>query len=103
MDRAELSENNPVLFLCRSQLDRQSGVFSFVASVIREIELDDHTVDVKPDPRPHNPAHAQIVMMPTRCVPESTRARVFRALRKTLARLATKIITENDWTLAPQQ
>ena len=101
--RAELSENDPTLYLSQSGLDRQSGVFSFVASVLREIELDDHTVDVKPAPRPHNPAHAQIVMKPTRCVPEGTRARVFRALRKTLARLATKIIAENDWTLAPQQ
>lgn len=103
VDRAELSENDPALFLSRSGLDRKSGVVSFVASSIRGIQLDDHTVDVKPAPCPHNPAHAQIVMEPDRCVSESKRARVFRSLRKALAKLATKIIAENDWTLEPQK
>ena len=103
VDRAELSENNPALFLSRSGLDRKSGVVSFFASSIRGIQLDSHSVDVKPAPCPNNPAHAQIVMMPDRCVSESKRARVFRSLRKALAKLATNIIAENDWTLDPQK
>ena len=101
--RAELSKHDPVLYLYRAPLDLRSGVVSFIASVIRAIELDDHTVCVEPAPCPNNPAHAQIVMKPTRCVSNSRRDRVFGALRRALASRATKIIAENGWRFPPQK
>ena len=101
--RAELSENDPLLYLYCSDLDLKSGVVSFIVSVIRKIELDHHDVDVEPAPYPDNPAHAQVVMKPKRCAPEVTPPRVFRALRKTLANRATKIIAKNGWRFPPQK
>ncbi len=101
--RAELSDNDPTLYLSCSQLDKKNGVVSYIASSICKIKLDDHTVDVEPAPCPDNPAHAQIVMKPTICVSNSKRNRVFGALRGVLASLATKIIADNGWTRPPQK
>ena len=101
--RAELSENDPALYLSCSQLDRKNGVVSYIASSIREIELDNHSVEVKPAPLLCNPAHAQIVMKSKICVSNSKRNRVFGALRSILAKLATNFIAENGWARDPQE
>ena len=93
VDRAELRGCDPSL----SRLDETQGVVSLIASDVRAIKLDVHTVDVIYNPTSENPAHSQITITPECCVTTSKQDRVFRSLRTALADIAT----ENGWTLRP--
>ena len=93
VDRAELRSCDPSL----SRLDETQGIVSLIASDVRAIKLDVHTVDVIYNPTSENPAHSQITITPECCVTTSKQDRVFRSLRTALADIAT----ENGWTLRP--
>ena len=95
VDRAELRGFNPAL----SQIDETDGIVSLIASHVRAIPIEDHTVDVIYAPILDNPAHSHITIIPEGPISNSKQRRAFRTLRKALARLAT----ENGWTLEPQE
>jgi hypothetical protein len=103
VNREELTEYDPALFLCLAHLDKNSGVVSLNAGKIRDIELEHHTVEIIPAPDDDNRGHAKIIMIPQRCVSKSKRKDEFDSLRDTLAEIATDDVSENGWTLDPKE
>ena len=101
--RTELTECDPALFLSRSKLDEQSGVISFNAGVVCEIDLEVHTVKVIPAPEEDNPGHAKIIMIPKLCVSKNKRKTEFDSLREALTDIANENIGKNDWALEPKE
>ena len=102
VNREELTEYDPVLFLCLAHLSKNSGVVSLNAREIRDIELEHHTVDIIPASEDDNRGHAKIIMIPQRCVSKNKRKDEFDSLRDTLAEIATDNVNENGWTLEPK-
>ena len=101
--RAKLVGFDPVLFLSLAELDEKNGVVSLNATVVREIELKFHTVNVIPDPEPNNRAHAKIIICSEREVSTSGRQKELSRLRRALADIATASVAENDWARDPQE
>ena len=102
--RAELTKYDPALYLSCSNLYEKSGVISLNAEVVRDIDLELHTVDVKPAPEKGNPGHAKITMIPKLCcISNKKRKSQFGALREALADIANESLDENGWTLEPQE
>ena len=103
VDRAKLIDYNPAL----SQKSETDGIISIRASEIRAIgtvktrisngNVDDHAVDVIPDPTHENPAHAKIIVKPEFWGSNSKQRNAFKLLRIALAKLATK----NGWIIEP--
>ena len=101
VNREELTEYDPALFLRLADLNEKSGVVSLNAREIRDIELEHHTVRIIPAGDGGNPGHAKIIMIPQRCVSKNKRKDEFDSLRDTLAEIATDNVNENGWTLKP--
>ena len=102
--RAELTKCDPALFLSRSNLDEKSGVVSLNAGVVCEIDLELHTVKVKPAPEDGDPGHAKIIMIPKLCcISNKKRKSEFSDLREALADIANESLDKNDWALEPKQ
>lgn len=102
--RAELTECDPALYLSHSNLDEKSGVISLNAGVVREIDLELHTVKVKPAPEKGNPGHAKIIMIPKLCcISNKKRKSEFGDLREALADIANESLDKNGWTLEPKE
>ena len=103
VDRAKLIDYDPAL----SQKSETDGIISIRASEIRAIgtvktrisngNVDDHAVDVVPDPTCENPAHAKIIVKPEFWGSNSKQRNAFKLLRIALAKLATK----NGWIIEP--
>ena len=103
VDRAKLIDYNPAL----SQKSKTDGIVSIRVGEVRAIgtvktrigngDVDDHAVDVIPDPTCENPAHAKITVKPEFWGSKSKQKNAFKLLRIALAKLATK----NGWTLEP--
>ena len=105
VNRAELTEYDPALFICLAHLDKRNGVVSLNAHEIRDIgiELQHHTVDIIPARDECNPGHAKIIMIPQRQVSKSKRRDEFDSLREYLAEIATDSVSENGWALEPKK
>lgn len=78
------------------------GIVSLVVGEVRglpneDIELADHTIDVIYMPTMENPAHSQIIMIPTCSISKTREKKAFKSLQKALARLANL----KGWTLKP--
>ena len=101
--RAKLVNFIPALYLSLAELDEKNGVVSLNATVVREIELKFHTVNVIPDPEPNNCAHAKIIICSEREVSTSGRQKELSRLRHALADIATEVVAENGWTLDPTE
>lgn len=102
--RAEFTECDPALFLSCSNLDKKSGVVSLNAGVVCDIDLELHTVKVKPAPKDGDPGHAEIIMIPKLCcISNKKRKSEFSDLRQALTDIANKSLNENDWALEPKQ
>ena len=103
VDRAKLIDYNPAL----SQKSKTDGIVSIRVSEVRAIgtvktrigngDVDDHAVDVIPDPTYENPAHAKITVKPEFWGSKSKQKNAFKLLRIALAKLATK----NGWIIEP--
>ena len=103
VDRAKLIGENPTL----SQKSKTDGIVSIRAGEVRAIgtiktrigndDVDDHAVDVIPDPTRENPAHAKITVKPEFWGSKSKQKNAFKLLRIALAKLATK----NGWIIEP--
>lgn len=103
VDRAKLIDYNPAL----SQKSKTDGIVSIRAGEVRAIgsvktrigngDVDDHAVDVVPDPTRENPAHAKIIVRPEFWGSNSKQKNAFKLLRIALAKLATK----NGWIIEP--
>ena len=103
VDRAKLKDFDPAsALLCKT-----NGIVSIKASDVRAIGtvktkhenvvIDDHAVDVIPDPTCENPAHSIIIVKPELFGSQSKQKNAFKLLQIALAGLATK----NGWTLEP--
>ncbi len=103
VNREKLTEYNPALFLRLAHLDKNSGVVTLNAREIRDIELENHTVDIIPAADDDNLGHAKIIMIPQRCVSTTKRKDEFDSLRDTLAEIATDSVSENGWALEPKK
>lgn len=103
VDRAKLIDYKPAL----SQKNETDGIVSIRAGEVRAIgtvktrisngSVDDHAVDVVPDPTSENPAHAKIIVKPEFWGSNSKQKNAFKLLRIALAKLATK----NGWIIEP--
>ena len=103
VDRAKLIDYNPAL----SQKSETDGIVSIRAGEVRAIgtvktrisngNIDDHAVDVVPDPTCENSAHAKIIVKPEFLGSNSKQKNAFKLLRIALAKLATK----NGWIIEP--
>ena len=94
VDRAKLRGFNPA----SSQIDETDGIVSLIASEVRAIPIENHTVDVIYDPISGNCAHSQITITSEGTVSKSKQKEAFRTLRYALVWLAT----EKGWTLEPK-
>ena len=103
VNRAELTECDPALFICLAHLDKRNGVVSLNAREIRDIKLEHHKVEIIPSPDDDNRGHAKIIMIPRRQVSKNKRKDEFDSLRDTLAEIATDNVNENGWTLPPTE
>jgi hypothetical protein len=101
--RATLVNFRPALYLSLAKLDEKNGVVSLNTAVVREIELKFHTVDVIPDPKPGNCAHAKIIICSECEVTTSGRQKELSRLRHALADIATEVVAKDGWTLDPQE
>ena len=101
--RAKLVNFIPALYLSLAELNEKNGVVSLNATVVREIELKFHTVNVIPDPKPGNCAHAKIIICSECEVTPSGRQKELSRLRHALADIATEVVAENGWTLDPTE
>jgi hypothetical protein len=98
VDRARLLGGDPRF----TQGDTANAVLHLMACDIRGVgtvtQMDDkgrpvltHALDVKPEPLPDNPAHAQV-----QATPELANERTYRRMLEALARLA-------QWSIPPQE
>ena len=103
VDRAKLLGLNPSCAL----LNKENGIVSLAVSDVRkigdvvtstEVRTVVHAVEIKFLPKPTRPAHSHIIVEPEFFGSKSKQNKVFKFLRKALARIATK----NGWTLKPQ-
>lgn len=103
VDRAKLRNFDPE----QSRMSEENGIVTLITAEVRQIgdvktndingRTVNHAVDVKANPIRDNKAHALIVVEPDFFGTESKKNRVFKLLRKALARLAT----QRGWTLEP--
>lgn len=103
VDRAKLIDYNPAL----SQKSETDGIVGIRAGEVRAIgtvktrisneNVDDHAVEVVPNPTGENPAHAKIIVKPEFWGSNNKQKNAFKLLRIALAKLATK----NGWIIEP--
>ena len=99
VDRAKLHHFNPH----RTRVSEEDGIVMLLTSRVRQLGLvhvfdqrgkvrSEHAVDVIPDPKTGNPAHAVIITQPP-----LTKDNAFKRLKDSLARLAT----DAGWYVRP--
>jgi hypothetical protein len=103
VDRAKLKNFDPL----QSKISESDGIVTLVTGDVRGIgdvvtnteggAKVEHAIDVKPDRKDDNEAHALIVVSPEFFGSKTKQKNVFKLLRISLARLAT----ENGWTVQP--
>lgn len=103
VDRAKLKDFNPHL----AKQSESDGIVTLLTKKVRAIghvftkteqgEVVQHSVDVKPDQKHDNEAHALVVVTPEFFGSPTKQKNAFKLLRISLA----KIATENGWTVRP--
>ena len=94
VDRASKHNNDP----SKTQGDEGNGVIELLAGNVRDMDIDYHEIDIKPDPLDENPAHSRIIMMPNvNKVPSDMQKRLRQKFRENLALIANQL----GWAIEP--
>ncbi len=94
VDRACIHHNDPA----KTQGDVENGVVMLLAGDVRNMDIDYHKIDIKPDPTDENPAHSRIIMIPNvNKVPADMQKSLRRKFRENLALIANQL----GWAIEP--
>ena len=94
VDRASKHNNDP----SKTQGDMGNGVIKLLARDVRDMKIDYHEIDIKPDPFDENPAHSRIIMTPNvNEVSSDMQKRLRQKFRENLAHIANQL----GWVIDP--
>lgn len=94
VDRASKHNNDP----SKTQGDVGNGVIKLLAGNVRDMDIDYHKIDIKPDPLDENLAHSRIIMMPNvNKVSSDIQKRLRQKFRENLALIANQL----GWAIEP--
>jgi hypothetical protein len=94
VDRASKHNNDP----SKTQGDMGNGVIKLLAGDVRDMKIDYHEIDIKPDPFDENPAHSRIIMTPNvNKVSSDMQKRLRQKFRENLAQIANQL----GWVIDP--
>ncbi len=94
VDRASKYNNDP----SKTQGDVGNGVIKLLAGDVRDMDIDYHKIDIKPDPLDENLAHSRIIMMPNvNKVSSDIQKRLRQKFRENLALIANQL----GWVIEP--
>ena len=94
VDRASKHNNDP----SKTQGDVGNGVIKLLAGDVRDMDIDYHKIDIKPDPLDENPAHSRIIMMPNvNKVSSDMQKRLRQKFRENLALISNQL----GWVIEP--
>ncbi len=95
VDRACIHNNDP----SKTQGDFVNGVIKLLAGDVRNMEIDYHRIDIRPDPTDENPAHSRIIMIPNvNIVPSDRQKGLRQKFRENLALIANQL----GWIIEPE-
>ena len=82
-----------------------NGVIKLLAGNVRDIDIDYHKIDIKPDSTDENPAHSRIIMIPNvNKVPSDMQKGLRQKFRENLALIANQLgwsIEPAEWSIEP--
>lgn len=101
VDRASIHNNDP----SKTQGTVEDGVINLLAGDVRNMEIDYHKIDIKPDSTDENPAHSRIIMIPNvNKVPSDMQKGLRQKFRENLALIANQLgwsIEPAEWSIEP--
>ena len=96
VDRASKHNNDP----SKTQGEIGNGVIKLLAGDVREMNIDYHKIDIKPDPTDENTAHSRIIMIPNvNEVPSDMHKVLRQKFRENLALIAN----QSGWSIEPAE
>lgn len=96
VDRACIHNNDP----SKTQGTVEDGVIKLLAGDVRNMEIDNHKIDIIPDPTDENLAHSRIIMIPNvNKVPSDMQKGLRQKFRENLALIANQL----GWVIEPAE